>query len=309
MQTNRSQKFLAVAISCATAVLMSCFFTAGLVSAQEPGQPSADEAAIRKGVEIYVQAFGKHDAKALAELWSPDAVYTNRLTGEQAVGRAAITEQFTELFKVQPDLKLDVSLESIQLLSPNVAVEHGTAKLLTPKMEPEEVKYTAIYVKRDGKWMLDRVTDGDEVEAPSHYEQLKVLEWMIGTWVDEDDNARIETECNWAKNRNFITRSFSIEVGDRIDMSGMQIVGWDPAAKLIRSWTFDSDGGFAEATWTFKKDRWFIHNKGVLSDGRKATAVNVIKPVDANSFTWQTVERTAGGELLPNIDAVQIVRK
>ena len=94
-----------------------------------------------------------------------------------------------------------------------------------------------------------------------------------------------------------------------INMSGMQIIGWDPVAKAIRSWTFDSDGGFAEATWTFKKDRWFIRNKGVLADGRKASMLNVIKPVDQNSFTWQTVERTAGGELLPNIDEVLIVRE
>ena len=36
---------------------------------------------------------------------------------------------------------------------------------------------------------------------------------------------------------------------------------------------------------------------------------NVIKPVDQNSFTWQTVERTVGGELLPNIDEVLIVRE
>jgi hypothetical protein len=92
-------------------------------------------------------------------------------------------------------------------------------------------------------------------------------------------------------------------------MSGMQIVGWDPAAKTIRSWTFDSDGSFAEATWTRKKDRWFIQNKGVLADGRKASMVNVIKLVGQNSFTWQTVERTAGGELLPNVDEVLIVRE
>jgi hypothetical protein len=45
-----------------------------------------------------------------------------------------------------------------------------------------------------------------------------------------------------------------------------------------------------------------------LADGRKATMTNVIKQIDDNSFTWQTIERTAGGELLPNIDEVVIVR-
>ncbi|MCE9606006.1 MAG: SgcJ/EcaC family oxidoreductase [Planctomycetia bacterium] len=281
------------------------------VEAAEPAaaQPTPDEAAVRQAVVAYVEAFGKHDAQALAELWSPEAVYTNRLTGEEVVGRAAIAEQFAAIFKAQPDLKLDATSESVQLLSPNAAVEHGTAKLIASKGEPEIVKYTAIYIKRDGRWLLDRVTDNDDDEAPSHYEQLKVLEWMVGTWVDDDDNATITTECNWAKNRNFLTRSYSITVGDRIDLSGMQIIGWDASTKSIRSWTFDSDGGFAEAAWTFKKDRWLIRNTGILADGRKASAVNVMKPVDADSFTWQTIERTAGGELLPNVNEVQIVRK
>ena len=289
-------------------LLFACS-SASHVRGQESAQPSTDEAAIRATVAAYVQAYGKHDAQALADLWSPEAVYTNRLTGEEVVGRAAIAEQFAALFKEQPELKLDVNPESIQLLSPNAAVEHGTAKLLSPQGEPEELKYTAVYVKRDGRWLLDRVTDGTEAEAPSHYEQLKSLEWMVGTWIDQDETAQIETECSWTKNRNFLTRSFSISIGDRIELSGMQIIGWDASTKSIRSWTFDSYGGFNEADWTFKQDRWFIRNKGTLADGRKASAVNVMKPVHADSFTWQTVERTAGGELLPNVDEVLIVRK
>ncbi len=280
--------------------------------AQKPGEPSPDEVAIRKADEAYVQAFNKHDANALADAWSPEAVYLNRITGAEVVGRAAIAEQFAAYFTAQPDVKLDLSVESIQFVSPNVAIENGTGKTLLPKAEPEEIDYSAVYVRRDGRWLLDRITDkSKEAAPPSHYDQLKPLEWMIGRWVDKDDkdNASIETNCNWTKNRNFITRSFKVTVDDHIDMSGMQIVGWDPAAKTIRSWTFDSNGGFAEATWTHKGDRWFISNKGVLADGQRATMVNVIKQVDENSFTWQTVERTAGGELLPNIDEVLIVRE
>ena len=81
------------------------------------------------------------------------------------------------------------------------------------------------------------------------------------------------------------------------------------AAKAIRSWTFDSNGTFAEATWEHRGGRWFIRNRGTLPDGRTATMINVMKPVDENSFTWQTIERTAGGELLPNIDEMLIVRQ
>ena len=101
--------------------------------AGQPGEPSGDEAAIRKADEAYVKAFNKHDAKALANAWSPEAVYLSRVTGDEVVGRAAIAEQFTALFKDQPEVKLDLSVELIQFVSPNVAVEHGIAKTLAPK--------------------------------------------------------------------------------------------------------------------------------------------------------------------------------
>ncbi len=113
-----------------------------------------------------------------------------------------------------------------------------------------------------GRWLLDRVTEKAKEAAPSRYEQLKPLEWMIGHWVDKDDKVDIETECQWTKNRSFITRSFTVAAEGQINLSGMQIIGWDPAAKTIRSWTFDSDGGFAEGAWTCKKDRWFIREQG-----------------------------------------------
>jgi len=275
---------------------------------QQPVDQSADEAAIRKAATSYAEAFNKHDAKALADQWSPDAVYLNRTTGEEAVGREAIAEQFTTLFKEQPQIKLELNVASVQFVSPNVAVERGTAKFLSSSAEPEEVEYSAVDVKRDGKWLLDRVTDKTKEVPPSHYEQLKVLEWMIGNWTTDADNADVDLDCSWTKNKNFITRAFKISIDDD-SFSGMQIIGWDPAAKAIRSWTFDSNGTFSEARWEQRGGRWFIRNRGTLPDGRTATMINVMKPVDANSFTWQTIERTAGGELLPNIDEMLIVRQ
>jgi len=276
---------------------------------QQPTKQADDEAAIRKMVESYVAAFNKHDVNAMADHWSPDAVYLNRTTGEEVVGRAAIAAQFTAQLKDQPDVKLEVKVDSIDFISPTVAMERGKARILNPSAEPEEIDYTAVDVKRDGKWLLDRVTDKTKEVAPSHYEQLKQLEWMVGHWEGEMDDAEVEMDCNWTKNRNFLTRAFKISIDGDITFSGMQIVGWDPAEKTIRSWTFDSNGTFAEATWQQNGGRWFLRNRGTLADGRTATMINVMKPVGANSFTWQTIERTAGGELLPNIDEVSVARR
>jgi uncharacterized protein (TIGR02246 family) len=276
---------------------------------QEPSDQSADEAAIRAAAASYVQAFNRHDAEALANHWAPGAVYLNRSTGEEVVGRAAIADQFRTLLEEQPDVHLEVSVDSIQFISPSVAVERGRTTLLAPDSDPEEIEYTAVNVKRDGKWLLDRVTDKEIEIVPTHYDQLKVLDWMVGEWTGAADNAEIELECNWTKNRNFLTRAFKFSRDDGTNFSGMQLIGWDPAKKTIRSWTFDADGTFAEATWEQNGDRWFLRNRGTLPDGRTATMINVMQPIDADSFTWQTIERTAGDELLPNIDPIQMVRR
>lgn len=274
-----------------------------------------DEATIRANAAKYVEAYNRRDSKTMASMWSPDAVYTDATTGEGVVGRDAIAKQLDYVFAGSEDAKLKVNVDSIDFVSPNVAVEKGSAEVTYSKAPTEKSEYTAVSVKRDGKWLLDRVTDVDLDDKPaepppSNYEHLKELEWMIGDWIDEDENVTIETDCDWTKNRNYITRSFAMAIGDRIDKSGMQIVGWDPVNKKIHSWVFDSDGAYSEGDWTRKGDnKWIIEQKGTIPDGGKTTATNILKKVDDNSFTWQSINRTVDGEVQPNIEEVLITRK
>src|SRR6478672_7077872 len=176
-----------------------------------------DEAAIRKSDNAYVEAYNKQDAKALAALWSPEAVYVDPETGDESVGRDEIEKEFAGTFADNKDAKLDIKVNAIKIMSPNVAVESGTARIIRPKDEPDESTYSALFVKREGKWLLDRVTEEEPpVPPPSNYEHLKDLEWMVGSWIDDDkdDDATIQTDCSWAKNKNFMTRSFAVVVGD-----------------------------------------------------------------------------------------------
>ena len=186
----------------------------------------------------------------------------------------------------------------------------GTADVTYTDFPAEKTSYSAVHVKRDGQWLIDRVS---EVEVspppPSNYEHLKELEWMVGKWVDQDEEATVHTECDWTKHQNFLTRSFALVVGDSIEMSGMQIIGWDPAEKRIRSWVFDSDGTFSEGKWTRKDNRWLIQQTGTLADGTKSSATNIITQLDDNSFTWQSINREVAGELLPNVEEILNVRE
>ena len=281
-----------------------------LVPNRSHADQAADEALIRKNAEQYVEAYNKHDAKALAGMWSPAAVYMDPSTGEAAVGRGEIEKVFAATLADVGGAKLEVDVESVEFVSPNVAIETGVARVVRPNVEPTETIYSAVNVKQDGKWLLDRISEAEPpAPPPSNYEHLKDLEWMIGSWIDQEEGATIQTDCQWTKNRNFMTRSFAMVVGDQVDMAGMQIIGWDPVAKRIRSWVFDSDGGFAEGKWTRKDNRWLIQQTGTLPDAAKSAAVNIITQIDDNSFTWQSINRSLNGDILPNVDEVLVVRK
>ncbi len=278
-------------------------------AADDAEKTAADEATIRKNAQAYDDAYNARDAKALAALWSADAIYADPETGEEIVGRDALEKYFTNQL-ADNDTKLKVDVTRVDFVSPNVAIERGVAHVISPNGEVEDSKYSAVHVRQDARWMLDRVTEEGVLNPPkSNYEHLKELEWMVGSWIDSDANVTIQTDVDWTKNKNFLTRSFSATIGDQVDMSGMQVIGWDPAAKRIRSWVFDSDGGFGEGKWKHGADgRWVIQYSGTLPDGGKMTGDNILTKIDDNSYGWQSINRQINGEILPNIDEVTIVR-
>lgn len=285
-------------------IVVTILMTCGVVHADE----KQDAAAIRKRVDSYVAAFNKGDAKALSAHWSEKAVYVNHVSGEKAQGREAIQEMFEEQFVGDLRMHLGVSVTSIRFVTPEVAVEEGLARIVSPDEPPSESTYTAIHVKEKNQWFLDSVRETTLPGAPSYHNQVEELSWLIGEWVDQDENATVRTKCQWTKNHNFITRSFSISIKDRIDLEGTQIVGWDPAAGRIRSWMFDTNGGFAESVWARDGNRWTIESAAVLPDGRRGAHVRILTYIDDNTLTLQTVSREVDGEILPNIEEFTVVR-
>ena len=146
----------------------------------------------------------------------------------------------------------------------------------------------------------------DDAEQAS---PLEVLDWMVGKWIDEGEDSTIVTECSWTKNRKFLKRSFKVKIDQEVTLEGDQFVGWDPIAGQIRSWTFDSDGGFGEGLWIQDGNRWLVKASFVLGDGARASALNVYTYVDEDTIRWQSIDREIAGELQPSIPEVTVVRQ
>ena len=280
-----------------------------LTSAQlASAQNDADRSAIQQAVAAYEAAFNARDAKKLASLWSPEGVYVSRTSGEQVSGRQNLEQEFSTLFSLADTPKLEVITESIEFVSPNVALERGKALLIGPGDATDNTRYSAVYVRREGQWLVDRVSEEDAPEATS-YDQLKVLEWLIGEWIDEDDQISIETECRWTKNRNYISRTYRVAGPEGVELSGLQIIGWDAKQNRIRSWLFDSSGGFISGSWTQHGDRWSVQSVATLADGSSGSFTSLFRPIDDNRYAWQKVHRVVDGEILPNVDEVIVRRR
>jgi len=138
---------------------------------------------------------------------------------------------------------------------------------------------------------------------------LNELAWMVGDWIDDDENATIESSVKWSKNGAFLIRSFRVSNVMAEPLSGMQVIAWDPAEKRIRSWTYDSRGGFGEESWSRTGDRWSSRTRFTLPDGRRASAMQVMTRIDDDAFRWKVVSRVIDGSLQPDTDEVKVVRK
>jgi uncharacterized protein (TIGR02246 family) len=267
---------------------------------------AADDKAIRATADEFGKAFNAADAKALGALWAPDAEYTDE-SGRSHHGRAAIEALYAALFKEHPGATMTIAVESIRFLGPDIAIEKGIARLKAPAGDTSAARYTVVHARRDGKWTMVDCRDAPYVPG-SNEDYLKDLAWLIGEWKSgaADDGRRLTFE--WMCERNFIRASYTVSKDGKTTLGGGQIIGWNPKLGQIVSLHFDAHGGFGNDVWTKDGKKWVLAATGVFRDGSDSTAVNIVTPIDADSFTWQSVRRTVDRVKLPDTPPVRIVR-
>ena len=291
-----------------TSMLATLVFAVSLQAAEKTPAGSSEEMAVRTAMGSYVAAYNRGDAQAVASHWSESGEWTSP-SGQRFQGRTAIEKELQSIFAENKGVRIEGINPTVRLVWPEKAIAEGTVRVTRPGALPSESTYMAVEVKKDGQWKLESVRETKVADAPAASPQLQELAWLVGRWLDRSPGATMEANVTWTKNKTFLSYAFKVSVPGMDDLEGTQVIGWDPAAGKIRSWMFDSDGGFGEGTWSKKDNCWVVKFSQVLPDGRKASATNIYTLIDANTFTWKSIGRKVGEEFLPNIDEVKIVRK
>jgi uncharacterized protein (TIGR02246 family) len=291
------------------------------LQAQEPGRPeakpakqhdsatpgrtarSADEQAIRQAAADYAKAYKKADTDALLAFWDADAEFIDedgKITrGRKAIG-AHLRKNRSALLGV--DMKFD--FKSIRFLTPELATADADAVVRNVDGSTDTGPFAAVLIKKGGRWLLASVRNlpepADDVPA-SPYEQLKELEWMVGEWDDTNLETAVHLSCRWDDNQSFLLQHYTVKHKDE-SFTLTQRIGWDPGLGLMRSWFFDSLGGFGEGIWTREGNQWVVEIAGVLLNGENGTSRNLWRFVDENHFVWEAKDRAVEGRPLPDVE-------
>jgi uncharacterized protein (TIGR02246 family) len=264
---------------------------------------SDDRAAVRAAMQSFVKAFQSRDPKALAALWTAGGEFRN-VEGVTVQGRDALEKGFIAFFAKTPEVSAEVRPDPVRFLSKDAAVEEGAVTVRRGPVAPAtSARYRALFVREDGRWRLAELH-----ESPGAGASIADLGWLVGEWKSlSGQGAEIRTVYSWAPNKKFLHAQFSIKEKG-LALSGHQVIGVDPATGALHTWTFEADGGVGEADWARDGDHWVLDATGTLADGSTLTETNVLRRVNDDTFTWQSIDRTHDDRELSDLAPVKVTR-
>jgi len=317
----RTPFVLAITVGLAVGWMYACSNPIPIAQSQETKAAKAQESktakadstneleTLKASAAQFEAAFNKGDAATIAAQFSENAEVVDE-DGNVVTGRKEIQARFAEIFKNFPKAQITVELTSMRQLSPDVAVEDGfSATTLDPEEPGSRSPYTIVHLKRDGKWLMASVRDfpEEETETTAHDELLS-LAWLVGHWVDQSGDGKVETTCHWAEDGNYLIQEYVVKVRGNVESHGTQRIGWDPVRKTIRGWAFDQSGGYVESTWIPVDGSWVIKAEGYTPKGVAASATRTMTRLSPDVFELHTTQRLFGQELLPDA-TVKVARR
>jgi uncharacterized protein (TIGR02246 family) len=302
-------------IYCTSTAIILCLISFLPALAVEVDKSVAGHAVIEQVFAKYEKAFDAADFKAIGELWKTDGEFIDPM-GKKIVGRENIEKLFQDFFSRTPGEKLSIKVLSLKEEEQgNVVVAEVEADVTPPLPGRLGTNKTTIVLVRSGdKWLIEGVKE--KLGVPASYNHLKTIEWLVGSWSSqtptgtEPENTShisINSTCQWTANKSFLTRTFNTRM-DQLFLHGTEIIGWDPQTKSIRSWLFQSTGGFGECTWKPEGNQWIIELKGVQADGESMSSQATLTKIDDNTLTIQIQKRLRNGKPQPDVPSITIHR-
>jgi len=112
-----------------------------------------DDEAIRKLSVDFQRAFEKGDAAAASALLTAGAELIPD-NAEPLRGRDAIKKAFTKHFAKKVRVKIALEMESLRFTSRDTASGEGRTTTTPEKGEPSRNRYSMLYVREDGNWLI-----------------------------------------------------------------------------------------------------------------------------------------------------------
>lgn len=258
-----------------------------------------DEAQIRQRAKDYLEAVERGDEQRIAAFWTSDGDYIDE-TGQIVKGRQLARQSRRKHERDAVRTTLMANADSLRFVSPDVAIEDGTVSMKKAADLVFVVKrYTAIWVRRDGLWLLDGVREVAHA-AESGDNRLPELAWMLGDWQSDDDGKTLRLTCSWNSDKHFLLREIELHLPDRGPLHVSQRIGWDARERQIKSWSFDSEGGHGTGLWFQRGNQWIVEAESVLANGSRSTGTNVYSAESDGCLVWRATNAEIDGQPIPD---------
>jgi uncharacterized protein (TIGR02246 family) len=268
----------------------------------------ADKLAIEQLNKDLIKAFNKRDAAAMASYWTADGEFI-RNDGDPIRGRAEIEEGYADYFKtLKANPRVEIQFDNLRFPSADTAISEVILRLKNDEGEVVGSSWrNTLLVREKGQWKVAIVREWDRDTGLDV--SLKELDWLIGTWRAANKKREVTLDYEWDEHKTFIRGKYSVKEGAKVIESGTQMIGKDNNEGAIRSWVFQSDGGFGGGVWTREGKKWSVDVYGVLADGSELKATSIYMRVDANTFTWQAVDQVLNGEPIADAKPIKVTRQ
>src|SRR5262245_43821534 len=262
---------------------------------------TADQDAVKARTRTLLEALGKGNAKELAAFWTPTGEYHREELNLR--GRANIEKAYAEALKTKSPRALVVQGDAVRFLSDDAAIHEGT--FLDKRANPADrhrSRFSILYLRGKGQWQIGLLRETPLGPSPQE------LGWLVGAWTCQTKGGTVRLVFEWSEGKAFLRGKSTVKSADDTS-TGFQVIGLDPGSGALKSWTFEEDGGLGQGTWERTAKGWTAKVTGFNGEGEKVTATTTLTPLDEDTFTWHSTDRTVDGEKAADIGPIQVVRE